>query len=173
MSQAELRKAAVVLMSLPRSSAERLVAELVPDGAAALRFEMAHGPAMIPAEQLAVVQEFVASIPVAVREVRPPAASAAVLAATSRPATRSPFAFLRESDLRGVSAALADEHPQTIALILAHLSSSHAAQILAELDDPLARDVTRRLAAIGAAGADAVDDVARGLERRLARRAWR
>lgn len=180
----DLRKAAVVLMTLPRDRAAAIFAQLELGQVDALTVEIAKDEPVTTDEHESVVREFVAAVPRAT----PPSQDRSTVQEPFQNASRGQtgptldrrlpsalpaFEFLRTVDSQDLLASLADEHPQTIALILAHLSSSHAAQILAELDDPLARDVTRRLAAIGAAGADAVDDVARGLERRLARRAWR
>ena len=80
-----------------------------------------------------------------------------------------PFAFLQRADTPLLATALADEHPQTVALVLSHLPASETAQVIERSSAELAGAVIRRLAAIAPASADVVDDVARGLERRIAR----
>src|SRR5262249_11370056 len=58
----------------------------------------------------------------------------------------APFEFLRRADTRQVLTYLQDEHPQTIALVLAHMHSEAAAMVLSSLPDELQRDVALRVA---------------------------
>ena len=59
------------------------------------------------------------------------------------------------------------EHPQTIALVLAHLNSAFAAEVLTCLDRDLQMEVLRRLIDLDEANPEALDAVKRGLEFRL------
>ncbi|MHB8263619.1 MAG: flagellar motor switch protein FliG [Acidimicrobiales bacterium] len=79
-----------------------------------------------------------------------------------------PLAFLNKIDPLQVASFLADEHPQTIAVVLAHLSSDDAARVLAEMHEQLRVDVARRIATIGRIPPEAVSQVAEVLERKLA-----
>ena len=56
------------------------------------------------------------------------------------------FGRLRRADPSLLSSTLRGEHPQTIALILAHLEASQVAAILRELDPSLGGDVMYRIA---------------------------
>jgi flagellar motor switch protein FliG len=57
-----------------------------------------------------------------------------------------PFDFLRRSDPMQLATFIQDEHPQTIALILAYLPNQLAAQALGRLPNELRSDVAERIA---------------------------
>ena len=57
-----------------------------------------------------------------------------------------PFDFLRKSDPTQLASMLQDEHPQTIALIMAYLPNSLAAQTLTKLSPELRIEVAERIA---------------------------
>jgi flagellar motor switch protein FliG len=78
-----------------------------------------------------------------------------------------PFEFLRAADAVQVKDFLSAEHPQTIALVLAHLDSRSAARILVELDPPLQVEVARRIALTEQTTPDALALVEDGLRRRM------
>ncbi|MGG5259659.1 flagellar motor switch protein FliG [Phycicoccus avicenniae] len=69
-----------------------------------------------------------------------------ILGRLSTAITHAPFASLRTVDATLLRPFLEDEHPQTIALVLAHLTSEQAADVLAGLGDALRSDVAHRLA---------------------------
>src|SRR5262249_21564198 len=52
-----------------------------------------------------------------------------------------PFEFLRRADPRQVLSFIQDEHPQTIALVLAYMPSDSAAMVMSGLSEELQRDV--------------------------------
>jgi flagellar motor switch protein FliG len=78
-----------------------------------------------------------------------------------------PFEFLRKADPRQVLSFLQDEHPQTVALVLAHMSIDHAASVLSGLPDELQADVAFRLAQMDRTSPEVVAQVESVLERRL------
>ncbi|HKY74920.1 MAG TPA: flagellar motor switch protein FliG, partial [Acidimicrobiia bacterium] len=57
-----------------------------------------------------------------------------------------PFEFLRRADPRQVLSFIQDEHPQTIALVLAYMTPDQAAMVMSGLSEDLQRDVAMRLA---------------------------
>src|SRR5512142_1444660 len=59
---------------------------------------------------------------------------------------KPPFEFLRPLDPLQAAQLLAGEHPQTIALVLAHLDPRIAAKILIQLEPDQQVDVARRVA---------------------------
>jgi flagellar motor switch protein FliG len=63
---------------------------------------------------------------------------------------------LQKADPNQLSRFIAGEHPQTIALILSHLSPSQAASLLATLPLPLRADVTLRIAQLDRVSPDVV-----------------
>src|SRR5881397_582221 len=57
-----------------------------------------------------------------------------------------PFDFIRQTDLGQLVTVLEAEHPQTIALILAHLPAELSGRILSSLEFDLQSDIASRLA---------------------------
>jgi flagellar motor switch protein FliG len=80
----------------------------------------------------------------------------------------APFAFLQSLDHRQVVSFLSDEHPQTIALVLAHLPAGPASYILAGLSRELQADVAHRIGLMDRTSPELIRQVESGLERRLA-----
>jgi len=78
-----------------------------------------------------------------------------------------PFTFLHHLDPRQVLSFLSDEHPQTIALVLAHLPAGQASQVLAGLSRDLQADVAHRIAVMDRTSPDLIRQVESSLERRL------
>src|SRR5687767_3766304 len=62
---------------------------------------------------------------------------------------RRPFEFLRRTPAEQIAVFLRNEAPQTIALIVANLHTSLAAQVLAQLEPEDQADVARRVARMG------------------------
>ena len=80
---------------------------------------------------------------------------------------QAPFAFLQSLDYRQIVSFLSDEHPQTIALVLAHLPSNLASFVLAGLGRDLQADVAHRIAVMDRTSPDLIRQVEQSLERRL------
>jgi len=80
---------------------------------------------------------------------------------------RAPFSFLAKTDAENLMTFIQDEHPQTIALILSHLSSSKASEILAGLPQDKQLEVVARIANMDNTNPEVIREVERGLELRL------
>jgi flagellar motor switch protein FliG len=80
----------------------------------------------------------------------------------------APFEFLRKADPRQVLGFLKDEHPQTIALVLAHMPAEGASMVLSGLDEELQRDVAVRLAVMDRTSPEVIASVEESLQKRLA-----
>jgi flagellar motor switch protein FliG len=78
-----------------------------------------------------------------------------------------PFEFLRTADPRQAMTFLANEHPQTVALVLAHLTAEHAASLLAWLPLEVQSDVAHRIAVMERPSPEVVRQVEEELERKL------
>ena len=78
-----------------------------------------------------------------------------------------PFESMRRADARQLLTFLADEHPQTIALVLAHLSPGQSAIVLSGFDQKLQADVAHRIALMERAAPDVIRLVERELDRRM------
>jgi flagellar motor switch protein FliG len=79
-----------------------------------------------------------------------------------------PFEFLKKADPSQICGFIQDEHPQTIALILAHLDSQVSAIILAGLPQTIQAEVVIRIATIDRTPPEIVREVERVLERKMA-----
>ena len=90
-----------------------------------------------------------------------------ILARLTAVIQRAPFEFVRKADPRQVLQFLQDEHPQTIALVLAHMFPDHAAMVLSGLPEELQRDVARRVATMDSSSPEAIEHVEAILERKL------
>ncbi|NNH08372.1 flagellar motor switch protein FliG [Cellulomonas fimi] len=77
-----------------------------------------------------------------------------------------PFEFLQHADARQVVSLLSSEHPQAIALVLAHLKPDHAGAIIAGLDPELQADIAHRIALMERASPDVVQMIAENLQRK-------
>jgi flagellar motor switch protein FliG len=79
----------------------------------------------------------------------------------------APFEFLRRADTRQVLSYLQDEHPQTIALVLAHMHPDAAAMVMSSLTEELQRDVALRIAKMDRTSPEVIEQVEAILERKL------
>lgn len=77
-----------------------------------------------------------------------------------------PFEFLQYADARQVVSLLTGEHPQTIALVLAHLRPDHASAIMTGLGPEAQAEVAHRIALMERASPDVVAIVAENLQRK-------
>lgn len=78
-----------------------------------------------------------------------------------------PFAFMQNLDGRQIGSFLSDEHPQTIALVLAHLPAGVASTVLAGLARDLQADVAHRIAVMDRTSPELIRQIESSLERRL------
>lgn len=79
----------------------------------------------------------------------------------------SSFEILRSADPIQVANLLAEEHPQTIALVLSYLEAKLAADIMTSLPSELQVEVTLRLANMDRVSPNVVDVIERGLKHKL------
>ena len=78
-----------------------------------------------------------------------------------------PFDFLRKTDPAQLLNFIQNEHPQTIALILAYLDPDQAATVLGALPPEAQVEVTKRVAIMDRTSPDFIREVERVLERKL------
>lgn len=78
-----------------------------------------------------------------------------------------PFDFIRRTDPGHLLNFIQQEHPQTIALILAYLEPVKASAILQNLPDDIQSDVARRIATMDRTSPDVLREVERVLEKKL------
>lgn len=175
------QKAAVVLLQLGHERASRVLAELSEQEVEELTTEIVRMEHVPPTTADAVVQEFHRQVSTGTPAVgqggleyaqRLLEASfgadkaAAVIDRLSTLLAGQPFDFLQQADARQVQSLIAGEHPQTMALVLAHLRSERASAILAALEPGLRADVAHRIALLERASPEVVAVVAGHLERK-------
>src|SRR3990170_981367 len=74
---------------------------------------------------------------------------------------------LRWIDPRGIANLIRGEHPQTIALILAHLDPDHAGQVVTLLPDAIRGDVMLRMATIESVAPGVIKEIEEVLNKQL------
>ena len=79
-----------------------------------------------------------------------------------------PFEFIRKTEPSQLLNFIMDEHPQTIALILAYLSPQQASIIIASLPQERQADVAKRVAMMDRTSPDVIKEVEKILESKLA-----
>ncbi len=79
----------------------------------------------------------------------------------------APFSFLQKAESENLLTFIQDEHPQTIALILAHLKPTQASEVLVGLAAAKQVEVVKRIANMEQTNPEVIKEVERGLEHRL------
>jgi flagellar motor switch protein FliG len=178
---ADLRKAAILLMSLPEQQAAQLMSKLEPKQVEAVSIEIAKMGTISGDEQETAIQEFAGANPAALTgkagglevaknlvEQALGKAAGATLENVRQSIEALPFGFLQKVDSQNLLTFIIDEHPQTIALILCHLPPSQAADIISGLPAERQMSVIRRVATMGQTSPEIIDEVEKGLEHRMA-----
>ncbi|MBX3433611.1 MAG: flagellar motor switch protein FliG [Pirellulales bacterium] len=176
----ELRKAAVLLTSLPEEEAAELLARLDPKQVELVSIEIARLKSISVDEEEQTILQFAESTPGSGGSSFGglDRAKTLVQRALGKNATDTlenirhsieavPFAFLRQVDSQNVLTYVIDEHPQTIALILSHLPPATSSAILAQLPPDRQLSVVQRIANMGQTNPELIQEVERGLERRM------
>jgi flagellar motor switch protein FliG len=176
------QKAAVLLMALGTERAARVLRELREQEVTELMAEVARLSDVRPEVIGDVLEEFevtsqarrhiaVGGVEVA-RELLEASLGAAkadeIFDRLSMAFVSAPFEFVRRIDPRMLLSYLRDEHPQTIALLLAYMNSDAAALVLSGLPEEVQRDVAIRIATMDRTSPDVITTVEQALEKRLA-----
>ncbi|NLX54283.1 MAG: flagellar motor switch protein FliG [Planctomycetaceae bacterium] len=175
-----LRKAAVLLMSLPQDEAALVLSKLKAKQIEAVSIEIARLETVTGNEQEAVIYEFAEANPNALLgsggglDVAKSLVQQALgkdardtLDTVQQSIEALPFGFLKKVDPQNVVTYINDEHPQTIALILSHLPPAYGAQIIAGLTPERQMSVIQRVAHMGQTNPEVIKQVEEGLESRM------
>lgn len=81
---------------------------------------------------------------------------------------QKPFTFLKKADSENILTFIMDEHPQTIALILAHISAGKASEVLGGLPSEKQVEVIKRVATMEHTNPEVISQVEGALEKRFA-----
>jgi len=172
-----LRKAAILVANLDRTAADAVLEQLGPEQARQVRQAVVSLEEIPDAERQQVIVEFFRLGPeknVVRRSAeivsRPPMQQQAPLPETSAERSANPpFQRLREAEGEKLARLLAGERPQTIALVLSHLASRQAGEVLVRLAPQLQVEVVRRLVNLEETDPAVLREVERALEARLSR----
>lgn len=176
------RRAAIFLVSLGPELAGQVLSCMAEDDREELMLEAAAVENISPEVREQVLREFAADaeeqifltdgglefVQTALAGAIGPEAAQQALARLTGQIRVRPFQFLQRADASQVRNVLQSEHPQTIALVLAHLNPETASQILTGLDTELRTDVAMRVALMDRTMPETVHEIERVLERRLA-----
>ncbi|MGC4003961.1 MAG: flagellar motor switch protein FliG [Pirellulales bacterium] len=177
---ASLHKAAVLLMSLPQEEAAALLQKLPQKEVEAVSIEIARLGSVNSHEQDDVINEFADNtsssivgtggleLAKSLVEKALGKNAAGTLDNVRHSIEAVPFGFLKNVDSQNLLTFIIDEHPQTIALILSHLTKNQAADIISGLPGERQLAVVRRIAVMGQTNPEIIAEVERGLENRIA-----
>jgi flagellar motor switch protein FliG len=176
------QKAAVLILQLGRADSARVLAHFSESDLEGLSTEIARIGTVPPEVSAAVAAEFAELLDNggassarggidAARDLLKASVGSergdAIAERVSQNFVQLPFAFLQQLDHRQIVSFLPDEHPQTIALVLAHLPAALASLVLAGLSRELQADVAHRIAVMDRTSPDLIRTVEQSLERRL------
>jgi flagellar motor switch protein FliG len=177
----DVHKAAVLLMSLPQEQGAQLISMLSPSQVEAVSIEIAKTSVVPPEEQAQVIQSFAEANPNALtgssggldvaRSLLEQAlgkSAASTIDNVRQSIEALPFGFLQKVDSQNLLTFIIDEHPQTIALILSHVPSAQASDIISGLPAERQLSVIRRIAMMQQTSPEIIHAVENGLERRMA-----
>ncbi|TWT99347.1 Flagellar motor switch protein FliG [Botrimarina colliarenosi] len=174
-----LHKAAVLLLTLPEDQASDVMQRLSPREVEQVSIEIARMERVSSEDQEDVIKEFADTNPAAgggagglefAKKLVKNALgsdSTGTIDNIRQSIEALPFGFLRNVDSQNIVTYLTDEHPQTIALILAHLPAAFSAEILGGLPQERQIAVVRRMATMSQTNPEIIREVESGLERRM------
>jgi flagellar motor switch protein FliG len=176
-----VRKAAVILLTLDQEQAAEVFRRLPQDAVEEVSREIAQIRQITPEMRREVFGEFyqmaMASQHMAeggldyakallTRSLSEDDAKRIIKQVTQQVQTK-PFGFLQRAEVENTLTFIQDEHPQTIALILAHLEPAKASEILIGLPSQKQVEVVKRIANMEQTNPEVIKEVERGLELRL------
>lgn len=175
------RKAAIVLVRLGKERAAQVLSHMSEEEVEAVSAEIAQLAAVEPAETQSVMGEFADLLAarqhmlqggmdlardLLQRSLGDDRAEEAVQRLHAR-AVQLPFQFLARADPAQLRSFIREEHPQVIAIVLAHMTAEKASLVLSGLSSDLQAEVAHRIATMDRANPTAVRVVETVLERRL------
>ncbi len=175
------RKAAALLITLGTEASAKLLARLPPEALDRVALELMRMPAVDSGTRDSILEEAYAGL-FAHAGVLPGGENYALelfaqafghgkaqelLDRVHQAQQIIPFDFLRDLDPMQASGLLIDEHPQTIAIVLAHIDPRAAARILTQFEAPLQVEIAKRIALTEQITPEAVEIVEEGLRKKL------
>jgi flagellar motor switch protein FliG len=181
LQDAGIRKAAILVASLDAPTADLLLRQLGPEGAAMVRQAATYLDDVPPEERLRIIDEF--------RRIGPmvPGPSTVGIELDRLPTSRfgrpskynddeartpdnadgpPPFEFLREAEDERLANLLCSERPPTVALVVSHLPPERAGEVMARLTPALQVEVVRQLVDLDNIDPQSLREIERALEAR-------
>ncbi|MCH8156527.1 MAG: hypothetical protein IID18_02035, partial [Nitrospinae bacterium] len=192
--QDTLRQAAILIASLDRDSADLMISKLSPRQAASLRRAVVELSEINPQEQNDIITRFVRTGPMTaslhtsgieldgrlaeqIDQVTPShfnetlsdrladdTDSSKISSHDNPPGDVQPFRFLHEGQSEQLASLLLGEHPQTIAVVLAHLPPERSAELLAAFPSRMQVDVVQRLVHLEQTDPEILRDIEQEIE---------
>ncbi|MGN6577199.1 MAG: flagellar motor switch protein FliG [Nocardioides sp.] len=176
-----VRKVAILLVQLGQEQAAKLLSHMSESEVEAISAEISELDSLTREETEGVLAEFrtlaVAQAHVArggpafaralLEESLGAERAEAVMNRLAASAMKLPFQFLHRADPRQLLSFIANEHPQVIAVVLAHLSSDKATMVLSGLESELQADVAHRIAVMDRTSPDVLKGLEGALERKM------
>jgi len=180
-----IKKAAILLASVGQEAASKVMGQLDQETIRAVSEEIAKLGTVTADEQARVMEEFYqvsaarqyvqqGGIEYARRLLRKSVSAEdadRIVRSVEQALESAPFSFARKADSEQLLTFVQDEQPQTIALILSHLSGEQAAEVLGGLPRGKQVEVVRRMAAMETTSPEVIHEVEASLEERMAPRA--
>jgi flagellar motor switch protein FliG len=177
----DLRKAAILLVSLDKTAAGSILKHLEESKVEIVTREIAHLAEVSEGQRRTVIEEF-HSLALArtyseggglgcaralLQQALPKEDAERIIKQIEHQFYSKPFTFLAKADTENLLTFIQDEHPQTIALILAHLVPNKASEILVGLPDEKRVEVVNRISRMEQTSPEVIKEVEKGLEHRL------
>ncbi len=176
-----VEKSAILLVSLDSDTASKVLSRLDHDQIEMISMEIARTDEVTREGREQVIQEFYDGLKerrfmeeggfdiaksLLERSVDPNRANQ-IISNLKRTLQTTPFHFLRKADAENLLTFIKDEHPQTISVIMAHLTADKAAEVLKGLAPKVQIEVVRRVCKMEQTNPDAIRAVEEGLESRV------
>ena len=181
MSKGGVRKAAILLIQMGRERAAQVFAHLSDSEVEQISAEIARLDSINSSETDGVLAEF-RDLMVARAHINQgglsfaqqlleqslgPERASEVIARLNAAAIQMPFQFLHRADPAQLRSFIIDEHPQVIALVLAHMTPDKASLLLSGLSPDMQAEVAHRIAVMDRTSPAIIKAVESTLERRL------
>lgn len=181
LTRAGLRKTAILMMALESERATKIMRHLSDIEAESISAEITRLEYVSPQETEAVIVEFATMIADRTRSIQGglgfaqqiledslgPARAEAIIGRISASAAKMPFHFLQRAEPAILRSFLVEEHPQVIAMVLAHMTADKCALVIQGLPADVQADVAHRIAVMDGCIPEISEAVEQTLERRL------
>jgi len=177
----KVRKSAVLLLSLDRTMSAEILSQLNKDAIEQVALEIAQLDDVTQEEQEAVLEEFylqgrarrhiesggIDHAHALLEQSMGKDEASEIIDSLRQSMSSVPFGFLHKVSAENVITFIIEEHPQTIALIMSHLPSGLAAEVLGRLPSDKQLDVVRRVATMEQTSPEVIRDVESSLHARM------